>query len=194
MNKKFLLFLLLFQFLAFNEIAISEVIPLKKPLQSNEIIKKKLLVDVLKPLPKPIKVKEEELKEKESDKKIVSKKTSVQGLLLPKKKPLVAGVSKKNTNLKISKYYNKKDFNIADKAISEMKNAQWSNAIKTAKKAKDKSIYNFVQWRHLLTRGNKASYYEYKSFIDRNENYPRIGRIKYLAEHKLSTDKISPKK
>ena len=85
MNKKFLLFLLLFQFLAFNEIAISEVIPLKKPLQSNEIIKKKLLVDVLKPLPKPIKVKEEELKEKESDKKIVSKKTSVQGLLLPKK-------------------------------------------------------------------------------------------------------------
>ena len=194
MNKKFLLFLLLFQFLAFKEIAISEVIPLKKPLQSKEVIKKKLLVDVLKPIPKPIKVKEEQVKEKESDKKIVSKKTSVQSLLLPKKKPLVAGVSKKNTNLKISKYYNKKDFNIANKAISEMKNAQWSNAIKTAKKAKDKSIYNFVQWRHLLNRGNKASYYDYKSFIDRNENYPRIGRIKYLAEHKLSTDKISPKK
>ena len=42
-------------------------------------------------------------------------------------------------------------------------------------------------------KGNQASYYEYKTFIDKNENYPRIGRIKYLAEHKLSTDKVSPK-
>ena len=60
-----------------------------------------------------------------------------------------------------------------------------ANALKTAKKAKDKSIYNFIQWRHLLTKGNKASYYDYKTFIDNNEDYPRIGRIKYLAEHKL---------
>ncbi len=75
-----------------------------------------------------------------------------------------------------------------------MKQAKWPNALKTAKKAKDKSIYNFIQWRHLLTKGNKASYYDYKTFIDKNEDYPRLGRIKYLAEHKLSTDTISPKK
>ena len=31
-------------------------------------------------------------------------------------------------------------------------------------------------------------------FIKRNENYPRINRIKYLAEHKLSTARVSPKK
>ena len=29
------------------------------------------------------------------------------------------------------------------------------------KKAKDKSIYNFIQWRHLLTTGNQASFYDY---------------------------------
>ena len=46
----------------------------------------------------------------------------------------------------------------------------------------------------LLKKGNLASYYDYKTFIDKNENYPRIGRIKYLSEHKLSTDKVSPKK
>ena len=46
----------------------------------------------------------------------------------------------------------------------------------------------------LLTKGNKASFYEYKTFIDKNEDFPRIGRVKYLAEHKLSTDNISPKK
>ena len=63
-----------------------------------------------------------------------------------------------------------------------------------AKKSKDKSIYNFVQWRHLLTRGNKASYYDYQQFILDNPDYPRIGRIKYLSEHKLSTEKISPRK
>ena len=75
-----------------------------------------------------------------------------------------------------------------------MKKSKWPSALKIAKKAKDKSIYNFIQWRHLLKKGNQASYYDYKTFIDNNENYPRIGRIKYLAEHKLSTNKISPKK
>ena len=75
-----------------------------------------------------------------------------------------------------------------------MKKARWADALKTAKKAKDKSIYNFIQWRHLLTREIKQLLLMIiKVFIDLNENYPRIGRIKYLAEHKLSTDKISKK-
>ena len=36
-----------------------------------------------------------------------------------------------------------------------MKKASWTAAIKTAKRAKDKSIYDFIQWRHLLTKGIK---------------------------------------
>ena len=48
-----------------------------------------------------------------------------------------------------------------------MKKSKWTDALKTAQKANDKSIYNFIQWRHLLTKGNLASYYEYKSFIDK---------------------------
>mgnify|MGYP006210570655 FL=1 len=75
-----------------------------------------------------------------------------------------------------------------------MKQAKWTEALKTEKRAIDISVYNFIQWRHLLTKGNKASYYDYKTFIDKNEDYPRLGRVKYLAEHKLSTDTISPKK
>ena len=46
-------------------------------------------------------------------------------------------------NHKISKYYNKKDFNLANKAISEMKKAKWPSALKIANKAKDKSKGNF---------------------------------------------------
>ena len=61
-----------------------------------------------------------------------------------------------------------------------MKKSKWSSSLKIAKKAKDKSIYNFIQWRHLLTKGNQASFYDYKVFIDKNVNYPRIDRIKYL--------------
>ena len=47
---------------------------------------------------------------------------------------------------------------------------------------------------HLLTKGNTASFYDYQTFINRNNNYPRINRVKYLAEHKLSTKNITPKK
>ena len=72
-----------------------------------------------------------------------------------------------------------------------MEKRNWFEAEKTAKKAKNKSIYNFINWRHLITTGNNADFFEYKSFIDRNKDYPRIGRVKYLAEHKLSTKVLS---
>ena len=75
-----------------------------------------------------------------------------------------------------------------------MQKSKWSSALKIAKKAKDNSIYNFIQWRHLLTSGNQASFYEYQVFLNKNSDYPRIDRIRYLAEHKLSTESVSPKK
>jgi soluble lytic murein transglycosylase len=112
---------------------------------------------------------------------------------LPKKKPLIAGINIK-PDIDKSKFYSQKDFALAKKAVSEMKKSDWTNALKTAKKAKDKSIYNFIEWRHLLTEGNKASFYDYLNFINANKDYPRLGRIKYLAEHKLSNEKITPGK
>ena len=95
---------------------------------------------------------------------------------------------------KKSKFYRKKDFNLARKAIILMEKKKWVSALSTAKKARDKSIYKFIQWQYLLATGNQASFYDYQLFINNNKNYPRIGRLKYLAEHKLSTKKISPKK
>ncbi len=193
MLKKLIFFISLFFFSSTTIFLFAEIIPLKKPLQTKEEKDQKLLIDLMKPLPKPVtkKLVEEIKKDPKEDIKLKAEKDL--GIILPKKKPLIAGTKKTDTAKK-SKYYNKKDFEIAKKAISEMKQEKWPNALKTAKKARDKSIYNFIQWRHLLTRGNKASYYDYKTFIDKNEDYPRLGRIKYLAEHKLSTDTISPKK
>ncbi len=95
---------------------------------------------------------------------------------------------------KKSKYYSDRDFNYAKQAIKFMEKRNWKDAEKVAKKARAKSIYDFIQWQHLLTTGNRATFFDYKSFIERNKNYPRIGRIKYLAEHKMSTKVLSPEK
>ena len=169
MIKKILFWIVLINLFGLQTIAQSDIIPLKKPIQSEELTQKKLLIDVLKPLPKPI----PKIVTKEIEKKIESKpEKKISGLILPKKKPLIAG-TKKTTEIKISKYYRKKDFALAKKAISEMKKANWTAAIKTAKRAKDKSIYDFIQWRHLLTKGNQASYYDYKTCLLYTSPSPR---------------------
>jgi soluble lytic murein transglycosylase len=168
----------------------SIVIPLKKPSLTDEEIVKKITQNILIPIKKPKKIKEIKIIEKKITKTVKDKKLS---LKIPKKKPSITGVTT-SRSVKISKYYTKKDFNIARKAISEMQKSRWTSSLKIAKKAKDNSIYNFIMWRYLLTTGNQASFYDYKVFIDRNNQYPRIDRLRYLAEHKLSTSKVSPKK
>ena len=73
-----------------NNIALSDILPLKKPAQTKEETQKKLLIDVLKPLPKPIK----KIVTKKIEEKTVVKKEKKIGLILPKKKPLIAGSKK----------------------------------------------------------------------------------------------------
>ena len=192
MQKKILLSILsIIFFIFYHSSVLSEevkIIPIKKPLLSESELKKKILINILKPLPKPKK----EIKQ-DTDIQVTKKEIKQPNYSIPKKKPIITGKDKSSKIVK-SKFYSKKDFTIAKKAISEMKKSNWDGAVKTAKKAKDKSIYNFIQWKHLITKGNKASFYDYMNFINTNKNYPRIGRIRYLAEHKLSTEKVSPNK
>ena len=171
---------------------INSVVPLKKPVLSKEEIQKKISINILKPLKKPSKTKEIKIEEVIVKKELVLKEKKL-SFKIPKKKPTIAGTDTAK-NIKISRYYSKKDFGLAKKAISEMQKSKWSSALKIAKKAKDNSIYNFIQWRHLLTSGNQASFYDYQVFLNKNSDYPRISRVKYLAEHKLSTESVSPKK
>ena len=64
----------------------ADIVPIKKPSQSKEEKEKKLMVDVLKPLPKPI-IKDQIKKiDKKIDKKIESEISKVTGIILPKKK------------------------------------------------------------------------------------------------------------
>ena len=163
------------------------IIPQKKPILNEEVKREKISQGILKPKPKPSQKKEEI--------KIITVKKNKKEInfLIPKSKPLIVK-SEKSVVQKSSKYYSQKDYDIAKKSIQAMEKSQWTTALKNSKNAKDKSIYNFIQWRHLLTTGNQATFYDYMTFIQNNKDYPRISRIKYLAEQKLSTDKISPKK
>ncbi|MDB9710547.1 lytic transglycosylase domain-containing protein [Candidatus Pelagibacter ubique] len=163
------------------------IIPVKKPILNEEVKREKISQGILKPKPKPSQKKEEiEIITVKKNKKEIN-------FLIPKIKPLIVK-NEKSVVQKSSKYYSQKDYDIAKKSIQSMEKGQWTTALKNSKNAKDKSIYNFIQWRHLLTTGNQATFYDYMTFIQNNKYYPRISRIKYLAEQKLSTDKISPKK
>ena len=70
MSKKFLFLIVLIQALSLNSVALSEIFPLKKPIQTKEETEKKLLIDTLRPLPKPLKI----TKIKEIEEKVVVKK------------------------------------------------------------------------------------------------------------------------
>ena len=158
------------------------ILPKKKPLISNKVLKESKIKNILVPKKKPGKSKKIVEKTNEEEKKKVSK---INGIIIPKNKPLI--VRKQSTRItKKSNLYSDRDFEYAKQAVQFMEKSNWRDAIKVSKKARAKSIYNFIQWKHLLTTGNQASFYDYKAFIENNSKYPRINRIKYLAEHKIS--------
>ncbi len=167
----------------------TEILPKKKPItESNN--EKKLINGLLIPVPKPGSITEVK-KIIEEKKKTSKKKTKINGIIIPKNKPLIVR-KQRPTKSKKSAYYSDKDLSYAKQAIAFMEKSNWKDALKVAKKARAKSIYDFIEWRHLLTTGNKASFETYKSFIQRVKKYPRFDRIKYLAEHKISTRSQSP--
>jgi len=158
------------------------ILPEKKPILKKEEKTKEIanyLVPLKKPTPKIEKVEPKKIK-----------KLTVDGQIVPQSKPLVVK-REKSISAKKSKYYSKKDYQIAKTSLKYMEQKKWSSAEKTAKKARDKSIYNFIRWKHLLTTGNQLAFYEYKKFIELNPKYPRINRIKYLAEHKMTAKDLS---
>ena len=139
------------------------IIPLKKPLLNIALTEESVSRGIIKPKSKP---KEDKIEPKEEIVKYVKKKDEKIKFLLPKNKPLLV---KKETikSKKSSKFYKQKDFNLAKKSIQEFEKGKWTNALKLSKKAKDRSIYNFIQWKHLLTTGNQANFYDYQLFINK---------------------------
>ncbi len=181
MYLKLLTTIILF-FLSFQSAFSNEtILPIKKPYLNEKNTTKKIAEII--PLPKPSEKEDEIQKEIKITTTEIFKK--IDGVIIPKNKPLI--VKEKLRKIKKQKFYSDRDLRYAKQAISFMEKSNWKDAKKAARKARAKSIYDFIQWRHLLTTGNRATFTEYKQFIERVKNYPRIDRIRYLGEHKINS-------
>ncbi len=192
-----------------NKVITSTILPAKKPKIKKEVITvKKDLLPKNKPkakkfveTPKKEKIKKAEKliavpKEKPTtEKKIVSSDSKdlkiKTDFLLPEKKPITykKTVSKEAVD---SKVLSKKDYSYAKQVFLNIKEKKWTSAFRATKKIKDKDFNNLVSWIYLKEKNNKATFSDYIKFIDNNPRYPRINRLKYLAEHKINLNSNSP--
>ena len=178
------------------------IYPKKKPsIFKKVLLKKKQLDLIIRPVQKPdtkIKKIEEnkvvEIVKKEKKIKIKKKESTtiktVNAFLFPKKKPISYKATTKI--IKQSQILNKKDFDVAKKVFVLIKARKWNGALKLSDKVKDKDFRDLINWMYLKTTGNQASFNNYQKFIEKNSDYPRIGRLIYLAEHKIYLRNNSP--
>ena len=145
---------------------------------------------------KTIKTKQPKIKKTDIIKKVPNikketvKKSNVDIFLLPQKKPITYKVQSKE--IEKSTILNQKDFEKAKETIKFIKARKWNSALKSSKKVKDNEFRTLITWMHLKTTQNSASFNDYKKFIEQHEDYPRINRIKYLAETKIYLRNNSP--
>ena len=146
-----ILFLLSFE-LAYSEELIK---PKKKPSLQLNNNNNKVPSNFIIPQEKPGSKKKEVIKKEE--KKLEKRITKIDGIIIPKNKPLIVK-KERLRKVKKSKYYSDRDLKYAKQAITFMEKGNWKDAKKVAKKARAKSIYNFIQWRNLLTLGNQSTF------------------------------------
>ena len=182
------------------------ILPSKKPYSTNKKIIKK---DNILPQNKPVKTKTKKIvikkdgetlnnvrvKEKTKEKKIelVDKKIEKslnETFLLPEKKPITYKKVVEKEAVK-SEILSKRDYAIAKEVFLLIKQKKWKSAIKSTNRIKDKEFKNLVNWLYLKEKRNAASFGEYTKFIEENKDYPRINRLKYLAEHKINLSSTS---
>ena len=182
----------------------STILPQKKPYFFNKITtKKKSILPKNKPISKKILLKKEtedkskslpQAKSKTELKNLntnIVKKDVTKSFLFPEKKPVTfKQVVQKEADS--SEILSKRDYVIAKEVFVLIKQKKWKSALKATKRVKDKNFKALVTWLHLKETRNTATFEDYVKFIESYGNYPRIGRIKYLAEHKINLANTSP--
>ena len=158
---------------------INKNLPQSKPIIQKPIEEKKTVITSQS---QKIKPKVAEILKKKEIKKSV--------FLIPQRKPITYKLSSKE--IEKSSVLNQKDFAKAKETIKFIKARKWNSALKSSEKIKNSEFRNLVTWMYLKTTGNAASFNDYKNFIEQHEDYPRINRIKYLAEQKIYLRNNSP--
>ncbi len=174
------------------------ILPVKKPsifkkIEKSIEVNKSTSLPQKKPVLKTTSTENTKNEKKKTEKKLNLEEKIVKidtGFIFPRKKPstykAVSEEAKKSTIL------NSKDFAKAKETMKLIKARKWNSALKSAEKIKDRDFRTLINWMYLKTTGNSATFNDYKKFIERNPDYPRINRIKYLAEQKIYLKNSSP--
>ncbi len=185
------IFLIFFIIFASQSIAADLILPKSKPVVDVEtkdrVTKKKRILPQKKPS------SQKQILVDESDKEItVSDELGIETKIYPKKKPIVI---KQKIDKAVSKstILSKKDFKLAKAAFDAIEKKKWQTALKISQKSRDITLYNLINYLYLIKPSNSASFYDYSRFISNNSDYPRISRLKYLAEHKINLKTNTPK-
>ena len=181
-------------FFASSSLAGEKILPSPKPKPSEEIkintAKKKAIYPKKKPTSKIADGTIEKSEEIQNDSLQIEKKI----VIYPKKKPLIVSSKKEKVKtVEKSKILSKNDFALSKKVFEHIDNRKWKNALKLSQRARNKTLYNLVNWLYLKESNNSATFYDYVSFINKNPDFPRINRLRYLAEHKINLKNNTPK-
>ena len=194
-----LVFLLFFLFIIKANSENEFILPVKKPsifkkIEKNITSKTTNNLPQKKPVLKSNVPEKDVVKEKNelTEKKTTEKKAIIvdSSFVFPQRKPTT--YKKVSKEARSSTILNSKDFAKAKETFKFIKARKWNSAIKSAEKVKDRDFRTLITWMYLKTTGNGATFNDYKRFIERNSDYPRINRIKYLAEQKIYLRNNSP--
>ena len=169
-----------------DEVLIQEEKIQKKEEPKKEVkdVKEKQIPEKKQEIPKPKESKEvkKDIEKTDGNKEVVPKaKPSDFKNFTPEPKGALA-----------TKTLSDKDFEITKVVFDYVDRKQWKLALSDAQKMQDKTIYTLVNWMYLIEPQSGASFNEYSAFIKNHKDWPRINRIKYLAEHKINFDNNSP--
>ena len=169
-----------------EEVLIQEEKNQKKEEPKKEVkdVKEKQIPEKKQETPKPKETKEvkKDIEKTDGNKEVVPKaKPSDFKNFTPEPKGALA-----------TKTLSDKDFEITKVVFDYVDRKQWKLALSDAQKMQDKTIYTLVNWMYLIEPQSGASFNEYSAFIKNHKDWPRINRIKYLAEHKINFDNNSP--
>jgi soluble lytic murein transglycosylase len=173
-----------------DEVIIQEEKTQKKEEPKKEVKEKKI------PEKKQETIKPQETTKPKETKEVKKKdieKTEVTKEIVPKIKPSdFKNFTPEQKGPLETKTLSDKDFEITKVVFDYVDRKQWRLALSDAQKVQDKAIYTLVNWMYLIEPQSGASFNEYQTFIKNHKDWPRINRIKYLAEHKINFDNNSP--
>ena len=185
--------LTLFMLLTAQSTSADQILPLPKPAADEEIKKIVAKKKIIYPEEKPSsKTKEEkvDLDQKNITTNEINKK---EVFILPKQKPVIFEKKIDKAIIK-SKILSKRDYKLAKDIIEAIENDRWKTAKKLVAKSRDETLSNLVSYLYLKRSSNIASFNDYSIFLNKNTNYPRVNRLRYLAEHKINLKINNPKR